>query len=230
MPDGKTADDYLREVGLTFVAVWDSLRSGATDKAGAGAMLAELIPEWYGSVVQAGGPGFLSPGLSSETTLFLAPGEYEIECYVKAADGQFHASLGMEKRLVVSPAESGGAAPRPGATVTVHNSQLTIAGTIAAGPNIIAVEASEHPPYGLGNDVHLARLDSALSILELARWMDWMELDGLSVSPPAPFLGGVHEMPVGQQGYFAVDLLPGDYALVSESTVDRPLVHQFTVE
>ncbi len=230
LPEGKSLADYEQEVAQPFVEVWDSLRAGSLDKAGAGMRLGEIIPEWYATVVAVGGPGFLAPGLTGETTIYLEPGNYEVECYVKSPDGQFHAALGMAKLLVVAGSSDPSDAPLPDATVTVSNSQLSLAGTLEAGRRTIAVTASEHPPYGLGNDVHLARLDSAVPILELARWMDWMELDGLAEPSPAVFLGGVHEMPAGQTGYFEVELAPGNYALVTESSAERPIVHQFMVE
>ena len=54
LPDGKTFEEYVAEVGLPFDSVWHELKRGAIDKEEAGAMLGRLLPAWYASVEQDG--------------------------------------------------------------------------------------------------------------------------------------------------------------------------------
>ncbi|MGB5304203.1 MAG: hypothetical protein WBP17_13740, partial [Gemmatimonadota bacterium] len=84
--------------------------------------------------------------------------------------------------------------------------------------------------YGLGNDVHVVRLDEGTDLDEVIAWMDWMNVDGLRAPSPATFLGGVHEMPAGYTAFFTVDLEPGRYAWIAESGAARGMVEEFTVE
>jgi hypothetical protein len=46
---------------------------------------------------------------------------------------------------------------------------------------------------------------------------------------PAEFLGGVQEMPVGTTAYFTVDLEPGLYTWIAESSADKGMVNEFFV-
>ena len=88
----------------------------------------------------------------------------------------------------------------------------------------------EHPEFGLGNDVHVVRLEEEADLDEVVEWMDWMNVDGLRAPSPAAFVGGVHEMPAGYKAFFTVDLEPGRYAWIAESGAARGMVEEFTVE
>jgi len=44
LPDGKTFEDYQKEVVTPFDTVWHALKTGAVDKAEAGQMLGSLLP------------------------------------------------------------------------------------------------------------------------------------------------------------------------------------------
>lgn len=80
LPEGKALDDYGREVGVPFEIVWDSLKTGAMNKAEAGQLLSQLLPAWYAAVRQMGGVGLLGAGRTGETTVNLEPGTYVMEC------------------------------------------------------------------------------------------------------------------------------------------------------
>ncbi len=230
LPEGKTIEDYAADVGVPFGQVWEQLQSGALDKAGAGAMLGELLPEWYASAASMGGPGLVAPGKTAQATMRLTPGNYVMECYVKTADGQFHVALGMALPLTVTAEDSGGRPPRADVDITLFENSMAIEGTARAGRQTVAVNFDEHPEFGLGNDVHVVRLEEGADLDEVVEWMDWMNVDGLRAPSPAAFVGGVHEMPAGYKAFFTVDLEPGRYAWIAESGAARGMVEEFTVE
>lgn len=46
LPDNKTIDDYINEVGVPIDKVWKSLKNGEISKPQAGKKLGEVLPEW----------------------------------------------------------------------------------------------------------------------------------------------------------------------------------------
>lgn len=228
LPEGMTIEDYGTDVGAAFDSVWRGLAGGSIGKAEAGAMLGRLLPAWYADVRQTGGVGLLAPGLTGETTARLEPGNYVMECYVKTADGRFHSEFGMVLPITVSTEVSDREAPAPDLSITLTNAELAVEGEPSVGEHTVAVHFEEHPEVGLGNDVHLVRLDGA-SVAEVVPWMDWMNVDGLRTPAPAPFLGGTQEMPVGETAYFRATLEPGRYAWISETAAER-LVREFSID
>jgi hypothetical protein len=177
-----------------------------------------------------GGPGLVAPGGVSQATMRLVPGNYVMECYVKTADGEFHVALGMALPITVTAEEAGGSPPTPDLAITLFRDFMDVEGAPAAGRQTIAVNFDEHPEYGLGNDVHVVRLDEDTDLERVVEWMDWMNIDGLREPAPAMFVGGIHEMLAGYTGFFTVDLEPGRYAWIAESGAARGLVEEFTVE
>ena len=230
LPEGKTIENYASDVGVAFDQAWEQLKAGEVDKAGAGALLGEQLPEWYASAASMGGPGLVAPGRTGQATMRLQPGNYVMECYVKTADGVFHISLGMAMPLTVTAEDSGAAPPKADLTITLFNHLIEVQGTPGAGQQTVAVNFEEHPEYGLGNDVHVVRLEEGTDLDEVIEWMDWMNLQGLAEPAPAEFVGGIHEMPAGYTGFFTVDLEPGRYAWIAESGAAREMVQEFTVE
>jgi len=230
LPDGITFDDYFENVTVPFEEVWDALRTGRKDRAGALEMLVGLLPEWYGSVIPMGGTGLIIGGKTAVTTLNLVPGNYVMECYIKASDGRFHTSLGMIRPLTVSEVSSDMSPPKADIELALSNFEIAVTGEVSAGPHTIAVHFNEPPPYGLGNDVHLVRLNTETELNKVIEWMDWMNMTGLQSPAPAEFLGGVQEMPAGTTAYFTVVLEPGRYAWIAESSADKGMVDEFFVE
>ncbi len=231
LPEGKTLQDYGQEVGSVFGSVMAQLEAGTIDKLEGGAILGRDLPEWYTtSAVYMGGPGFVAPGQTAETTVNLDPGTYVAECYVKTADGVFHVALGMAMPIVVTDEDSGAAEPEADVDVTVSNDAIDGPEVLASGVHTIAVHYQEHPEAGLGNDVHLARLEKDSDIEDVVRWMDWMEVDGLRAPAPATFVGGAHEAPVDYTSYFRVDLDPGRYLWIVEALAETGRAKEVLVE
>ena len=231
LPEGITFTQYLETVVPAFDQVWLQLRDGKIDQAQAGQDLGRLLPEWYlSSAKQMGGPGFVAPGLTAETTVNLDAGTYVMECYVKTADGTFHTSLGMIRPLTVTEVLSAASAPDADIQITLTNYEMAVEGTLTPGAHTVAVHFEEHPEFGLGNDVHLARLDADTDIGTLVEWLNWMNIGGLQPPAPALFVGGTHEMPVGNTAYFTVTLEPGRYVWIAESTAAQGMLNEFVVE
>ena len=232
VPEGRSVEDYRNEVVPVFDAAYDSLEAGTMDQGAAGAMIGQNLPGWFGNVEAMGGPGLLAAGRTGETTVKLEPGSYVMECYVKSPEGEFHSSLGMLAGLTVTEDSTGMPEPEADVELTLTNADIAAAseGPIPAGEHTIAVRYEEHPEAGLGNDVHVARLDEGASLDEVSSWMNWMNLDGLLPPAPAEFVGGAQEVPVGSTSYFTVELEPGRYAWASEASAAERVVKEFTVE
>lgn len=88
LPDDKTIEDYQREISAPFARAWHARMEGQADQEEALAMIFGAVPEWFPAIQFVGGPGLVAPGLTSETTLDLGPGNYVLECYVKTAAGE----------------------------------------------------------------------------------------------------------------------------------------------
>lgn len=216
-PEGIGLQEFAAEVGPAFNKAWYQLRDGEINKQQAGQLLADNLPQWYFETRQVGGTGMINSGMTAQTTFFLEPGHYIIECYVKSPEGEFHVSLGMADEFTVAGDSTGAGPPEADYEVTLTNSEIAESGTLAAGEQTIAVHFEEHPELGLGNDLHLARLTEDTDMESLRLWMDWMEIEGLMPPAPAEFIGGTQEMPVGNTAYFTVTLEPGDYAWLVET-------------
>ena len=220
-----TSEHSVKEVAPVFQAAMDRIIDG-DEPLDAFAEFADL-PPWYWHVVPMGGPGLVAPGEVAETTVYLEPGHYQLECYVKSLDGNtgyhvFHTETMIED-LVVTDEDSGANEPVADFEVNLTQDGIEIDGDVRPGQRTFKVNLNDaSAPHGnfLGNSVHIARLDHDTDVDELDAWMNWVDPDGLSITPPATFLGGVNGMPGGSTAYVSVHLTPGEYAFISE--VDNP--------
>lgn len=232
MPGDRTSEDTKREVAPPFQEAMDLIMAGKQQEGMA--KLGEL-PDWFAEVVFTGGPGFISPGKMQETTVYLGPGNYVLECYVKTQEGIFHGELGMVEDLRVTEDSSGVAEPTdPTIEINLSDEGFDVVGETTPGKHLVAVHFNEDEPPLLGNDVHVVRLDENTFIDSVATWMDWSQPVGLvsSAENPAPaeFLGGTQEMPKGNTAYFTLELTPGEYAWISERPANNPMFKTFTVQ
>lgn len=225
MPEGKTFDDYAGEAYPIGNAIWLAVREGEIDRAEGTRRFSQELPEWYGDVRTMGGTGLIASGLASDVTLYLEPGEYVIECYVKTPDGELHAMEGMLRALTVSASPSGQAPPHADVQVTLSNFELAIDGDLRPGTHTIAAHAAE----GRGHSVHVARLAADTDVQDVVDWMHWLEPDGLRPPSPATFVGGVHVLPEGATAYFTVDLEPGRYLFLSQYTAVHGVLREVHV-
>lgn len=229
LPDGKTLDDYMVDVARHFDDARAAMLSGEMSRAEAARALGPKVPQWFGSAQRIGGPALLAPNRVSAVSLYLEPGEYFMECYMKTPEGEFHGMEGMVRPFTVTPESSGASPPTADAEVTITNEGIAAPDRIAPGERTIAVHFAEQPATGNPHDLHLARLDEGDDIAAIVPWMDWMDVQGLRNPAPATFLGGTHEMPVGSTVYITVDVEPGRYAWISQMTAAQGMVHEFTV-
>ena len=220
-PEGITTQEMSDTVMDYFQEAMDGMNAG--DAEAVNAAFAKF-PPWIAELGRMGGPGFLSAGRIGETTVYLEPGRYLVECYVKT-DGIFHTTspgegqLGMLLDLVVTEESNGAPEPVADVTLTVRNAGIEVtSGELREGLNTIRVDFVEQQafPSFVGNDVHVMRVDDANSIAKADAWMDWRTKDGLEDPSPVVFLGGINDLPAGMHGYFSVDLAPGDYAFIAE--------------
>ena len=236
VPDGQGIESQQAQVAPVFQAGLDLLGAGEVDAA-----LARFgdLPAWFGEIVFLGGPGLTSPGRTSQATVYLEPGTYLLECYVKTG-GIFHSynpdpsSYGMVHEFTVTDETS--EAVEPSATIQIEISTaggIVVEGELVPGEHTVAVhfvDQTVHENF-VGHDIHLVRVAGDLDLGELERWMDWTQAMGLQSPAPAEFLGGTNEMPAGTTSYFTVVLEPGNYAWVSEvpGSAEKGMLKPFSV-
>lgn len=233
-PSGKTSKDAENVVAPVFDAGMKLINEGMMDQA----MEAfGQLPEWFSEVKFLGGTGLLSQGTTGETTLYLEPGNYILECYVKMSNGIFHTSMGMTKDLVVSPEKSGNTELKANINLSVSSTNgIFTKDSIVGGLQTFSVHFVDqivHENF-VGHDINLVKLGEDADMQELEAWMNWATPTGLM--EPAPkgftFLGGVNDMPAGHTGYFTVQLDPGSYVLISEvpNPTSKGLLRTFEIK
>lgn len=182
------------------------------------------FPAWAPTFI--GGPGITSPGETSQVTVFLEPGLYVIECYMKRPDGTFHTLTMVEDLTVTEAANAAGAPPKPSVRLTLSSiSGITVEGAIdRPGTHTVEVFFEDQAVYEhvLGHDVYVVRVDAGADLDEVAEWINWIQptaafpAGGLTSPAPATLLGGAQDSPAGSTSYFTVHLEKGDYAWIAE--------------
>ena len=230
LPEGTTFDDYASQVAAPFDELYAQYRAGELDQATFFEQLGAAVPDWFLTLRRAGGPGFTAPGVTSETTIQLTPGNYVMECYVRSMkeSDTFHGSHGMLRPLIVTEEASGAVAPEADIEITISNDTLTVKGDLSAGHHTARVRVEENPEGLTFHNVHLAKLDGDMTVEAVAAWLNWVD----EMLPPAPakFLGGAGQASAGSESYLTVNLEPGRYAWVSELHGIQGMVHEFSVE
>lgn len=226
----KTAHDEVAESGDIYKAALDSINAG--NRKAAFAILADL-PAWASEKIQFGGVGMLSPGGTGQTDIYLEPGVYYMECYIKT-DGAFHALKGMYANITVTKENVGASPPEPTLNMNISTANgFKMDEIVEPGRHVVAVYFQDQvSKSGAGNDVHLVKLAEESELEKLENWMTWTTEEGMTTPAPAgEFLGGVQNLRGGETGYMTVDITPGEYAWISEGTnlSSRNLLKRFTV-
>lgn len=229
LPEGVTFERYEIEALEVFSGIWEDVQEGRADFDKAMEMLGESLPEWFPEMAFVGGPGLLAPGLESDVTVLLEPGNYTIECYVKAEDGSVHYMEGMTRPLTVTDERSDATPPTADIRVTLSNDGLGIEGDLTPGEHVVEVHVAENPEAGFGHSVHIARMDGDTAVDDVVAWMNWFAIDGMRTPAPADFVGGMHPMGEGDTAYFTVELEAGRYLALSEATAHQGVLKEFTV-
>lgn len=222
----KTYEDF-KEIPPIFNDAMDLINAGNAEEG-----FAEFgrLPAWFSKVVFSGGVGIVSPGETAQTAVFLEPGTYVVECYVKTG-GKFHP---MSKQLIVNEESSPQSPPEPTINIALsRKGGIEMEEEPNAGLHTIAVHFKDQGPHEhfLGHDVHLVKLEEGTDIAALDAWMNWADPKGLNTPAPVTFLGGAQDMPAGNTAYVTVYLKPGNYAWVSEvpNPSSKGMLKTFTV-
>ncbi|MBX7458675.1 hypothetical protein K3152_10505 [Qipengyuania sp. 1NDH17] len=221
LPDGITAQMVDEQVVVPIQKSLTAAIAGDTQKA---AEIAATMPAWVGDLTWLGGPGMMSDGVTGEATMYLEPGNYIVECYVKTNGVQHNynpepGELGMVFPLTVLAEDGGMAEPDANVTLTLSNNGYEITdGAFVAGENSVRAVFAEQRLYNdfVGHDAHVFRIAEDTDIDAAASWPDFFPVDGQQTPAPASFVGGIHDMPQGATGYFKLTLEPGDYGITAE--------------
>ena len=232
-PDGKTLDTVKAAVMPPFDKGMAYIMEGDMDNAIAAF---GALPKWFPEVKFVGGTGLISPDRTAITTVKLEPGLHIMECYVKMADGMFHASMGMAKEIYVLDEDSGNQPPKADTNISISSTEgITYTEPITSGEHIFSVyfkDQTVHEHF-LGHDVNLVKLEDNANIEELEAWMSWMNPTGLITPMPegVTFLGGVNNGLEGSTQYFYANLEPGNYAFIAEvpNASSKNMLKTFTV-
>ncbi|CAL67942.1 secreted protein [Christiangramia forsetii KT0803] len=233
-PEGKNLEDTKKEIVPPFQEGMDFINAGEFEKVGEAF---GKLPEWFQEVEYKGGVGLISAKSTAQSTIYLDPGTYIIECYVKMANGVFHSTEGMNKQIEVTKADSSKLDIKADYVINIDvNNGIVFNEMVSAGEKTFKVKFGEqkvHENYVM-SDVHLVWIDEGADISKLNSWMNWADPKGLQTPSPEgfKFLGGMQEMNQGGTGYFTVNIRSGNYALIAEvpDPQSKGLLKTFTVK
>jgi len=233
-PSGKNLANTKSEIFPPFEEGMKLIEQGDMDNA---ILAFGKLPEWFQQVKYMGGTGLISPGNTAISTVYLEPGLYIMECYVKMKDGTWHTSHGMYKQLIVTDNGTKLQPAKSTAEINISSTKgIVLKDSLNSGKQIFQVKFDDQKVYEhfLGHDINLVRYDDSAKLPELLDWLNWMNPMGLR--SPAPkgftFLGGMNNLPSDATGFFEADLTPGNYVLVSEvpAADDKKLYYKFSIK
>ncbi len=232
-PVGKTIADTKSDVLPPFDEGMKLIMDGDMDNAVAAF---GKLPEWFYQVQYKGGTGLVSPKHTAKSTVFLEPGTYIMECYVKMFNGEWHTSHGMVKEIIVTEESTAHEPPTPTISLDISSTDgIVLKDSITSGKQIFETNFIDQKVYEhfIGHDINLVRNENNFPLDSLIQWMNWMDPRGLR--SPAPegftFLGGMNNLSGGEKGYFEATLEPGNYVLISEvpEADQKKLVYSFSI-
>ena len=233
MPDTIRINDYKRDVIPPFMDAFDQFDKGDFE---AGMKEFGKIPAWFSQVELAGGVGLTSPKQISQSTFFLIPGVYILNCYVRMPSGRPHTLMGMIEELVVEEDKNEQRRPKPDLEISVSSENgVSFVDSLKAGNYTLSVDFKDQKLYEsmLGHDINLVKLEYPGLLEILGSWINSGDLRAFRTPAPAGmiFLGGVEDLTAATQGYFEVSLDPGNYVLISEvpKAIERKMFYEFKV-
>jgi plastocyanin len=233
MPDTLGLKTYKKDLFPPFTSAFEHFEKGEIE---AGMKEFEKIPEWFYKVELAGGVGLTSKKTTSKSTIFLEPGTYVMECYVRMPNGMPHTFMGMVKELKVNEETNDNKTPEADYNIDIASENgITFVDSLKTGNYILSVKFQDQKQYEhmMGHDVNLVKIENDSLISTLGNWLN--TVDFKAFRSPAPenllFLGGIEDLPAGKTGYFEVNLEKGSYVLISEipNAVERKMIKTFSV-
>ncbi len=235
LPEGIGYTEYMDK----FIGPWETilkeLQDGKIEVKDIITRANELLPDWADKVQYITSRGLVSPGHKAEKTIYLEPGEYVMECWVKTSDGYIHVSRGMTHPFTVTKESAESTEPEPAEKITVNEHQIRTDWNPGLGKHSFAVFL-QHDTSGMPvhNNINLIRLNDSTDLSKVNRWLDWYHVGGLRSPAPAEFLGGLstYHSKVGQKAeYFTAYITePGRYALIVEVPDGQQLWKTFEIK
>jgi hypothetical protein len=185
-------------------------------------------PSWLEEV---GGPNPPEPGMETNTTQNLEPGNYAVVCFVDLPDKVPHIMKGMAKPfVVVTPAAAAAPAPEPVPTVTMTLADYAfqLSAPLTAGKHTVRIDNAGPQTH----EVAILKLKPGKTMEDFQKWGETYQGE-----QPVTILGGIAGIKTGGRAWFDVDLTAGDYILicfVSDAKDQKPhfmhgMVQQFTI-
>lgn len=154
-----------------------------------------------------GGPGLVDPGLQSQVTLDLSPGQYVLLCFIPSHDGVPHLAKGMVRPLeVVAGAEQAQEIDiKADAVVRLVDFSFVLPAEIKAGRQTWQIINEGPQPH----EIMLIKLAEGKTIGDVQAF-----LQSPHGAPPFSQIGGFQAIQVGQSGWLNLDLTPGEYVAI----------------
>jgi len=183
LPDGITEEMVNEQV---VGPIQESLTANIAGDLDRAAEIMQTIPAWIGDFVYMGGPGMISPGHVGDATVYVKPGEYIVECYVKTYGLQHNynpnpGARGMILALTVKEEPGGMSEPDANVTLSISNAGYAIEdGKFVVGENNVRVKFAEQRLYNnfVGHDAHFFRISPDTDVEASATWVDFFPNDG----------------------------------------------------
>ncbi len=233
LPDESTFEEYRDDVIPVWEQVNRQIKSVELGPDELSEYLRSHLPGWYSEVQWVHSRGLLSYGRTADNTVYLEPGVYSLESWLKTKDGELYLSRGLLREMVVTDETSGDLPPTiSDVRIQLTDSLVTMEDTLKQGRRRISVRLADGA-LGRPMNLHLIRIKPDTDPDEVARWMEWYDADGLRSPEPAQFLGGFATYGRDAEDdtiHFTVDVdAPGDYAWIVGAPVPNPFWHVFTV-
>ncbi len=235
LPEGIGYREYMDKFIGSWETILKELQDGKIDVPGISSRANELLPDWSENVQYITSRGLVSPGHKAEKTIYLEPGNYVLECWVKTSDGFIHISRGMTLPFTVMEESAKSTEPKTNEQITVNENQIITDWHPATGKHSFAVHLkNDSTGMPIHNNINLIKLDDDTDLAEVNKWLDWYHVGGLRSPAPAVFLGGLstYHSKVGQKAeYFTTYIKePGRYAWIVEVPDGQKLWKTFRID
>ena len=209
MPDTLGIETYKKDLFPPFISAFEHFEKGEME---AGMKEFENIPEWFYKVELAGGVGLTSKKTTSLSTIYLEPGTYIMECYVRMPNGLGHVFMGMIKELKVSLESNDNEPPKADFKISISSENgITFNDSIKSGNYTFEAKFEDQKKYEhlMGHDVNLVKIENDSLVTDLNNWLNIVDFNAFRSPEPEGllFLGGVEDLPAGETGYFEATLL-----------------------